>query len=542
MITSASTAPGTSRKNRLPADPIRLQAALWPTRRFYREQVDIVYSVWEDDETWVSAGNKLGKDYVAGFVVPAAFVTRRPCRIVTTSAKDEHLRVLWGEINGWVQSCAMPLDRRRGGPLILRQREIRWWSTRTGRECDTSYVTGMVASPDSIAAMQGHHVAKTGDGVWRTLFVSDESSSVPSDYFRMARTWCNRLLGFGNPWPCDNDFKWAVKGNPATGDPGGDVPRPNGRPGYERRVFNLGAEDSPNVRFARWQLEQGMEPTNAIVVPGVKDWEEYQRDRRRMDRVQQCVSLDGRFYEGGENLLFPPEWLNWAESLDLQVAERVARGLRRKAKGMGVDPAEGGDDAVWTVVDELGVIEQVSYQTPDTNVIPAQTKALLKKHGLDPGQCVFDRGGGGKQHADRLKAEGWFVRSVGFGEAVTPDPEYGKKFPEDRTEERQARYAYVNRRAEMFGRLSDRLNPKGQWGGFALGRELAECRRQLAPLPRLYDGEGRLYLPPKGRKPGKLANDQKTLTELLGCSPDEADSLALAVWAMENPAHVVIVG
>jgi hypothetical protein len=52
----------------------------------------------------------------------------------------------------------------------------------------------------------------------------------------------------------------------------------------------------------------------------------------------------------------------------------------------------------------------------------------------------------------------------------------------------------------------------------------------------MYDEEGRMMLLPKSRKPGGNAT-QKTLTELIGHSPDEADALALAVHAMLHPGE-----
>ena len=63
-----------------------------------------------------------------------------------------------------------------------------------------------------------------------------------------------------------------------------------------------------------------------------------------------------------------------------------------------------------------------------------------------------------------------------------------------------------------------------------------ELREELAVLPTLYDAEGRLYLPPKNRQRSKKtsANSQPTIREMIGRSPDRADSLALAVYARDG--------
>jgi hypothetical protein len=130
--------------------------------------------------------------------------------------------VLWGEIGNFVQTSAYPLEYKNGGILQYNHQELR--KVIDGEIHKLSYCIGMVASSDKIAAMQGHHIANTGDGIPRTLFVCDESSSVPDEYYKMADTWMDRALIFGNAWPCSNFFYRAVKGNPKTTDRGGDLP------------------------------------------------------------------------------------------------------------------------------------------------------------------------------------------------------------------------------------------------------------------------------------------------------------------------------
>jgi hypothetical protein len=42
-------------------DPLKLKNLYWPEVEFYQQQIDVIYSVWEDDETVVPAGNMLGR-------------------------------------------------------------------------------------------------------------------------------------------------------------------------------------------------------------------------------------------------------------------------------------------------------------------------------------------------------------------------------------------------------------------------------------------------------------------------------------------------
>ena len=100
----------------------------------------------------------------------------------------------------------------------------------------------------------------------------------------------------------------------------------------------------------------------------------------------------------------------------------------------------------------------------------------------------------------------------------------------DRVELREDRYVYKNRRAEMYHEASQQC--QGDWmiPGAADGQVYAELVRQLRIMPVLQDEEGRYYLPPKSRRDDK--DTRRTLTEMLGWSPDEADAYALAVHAM----------
>lgn len=512
-------------------DPMAFQKALWPDVTMYDKQWDVVYSVWNDRETVVPAANQVGKDYVASFICLAFFISRNPCRIVTTSAGADHLDVLWGEINRWIDRSAVPLRKSDGGPLIVTHLNID--KVVGDRVCPISYIKGLVATDDNIAKMQGHHATpadwfSANDGIPRTMFVSDESSSVKDDYYKMASTWMRRALLFGNTWDCKNFFYRAVKGD-GDKDFGGDIPRESGV-GFHRRVIKVRAEDSPNVKFGLWEQSQGLVPSNRIVVPGVLPWEEYEYRRKYWDKVRQCVSLDAEFYEGIENLLYPPERLNLAE----EVARKL-HGKVRRAESIGCDPAEGGDSTCWCVADRYGVIKLISMKTPNTAVIVSTTIRLMREYGVPAHKVFFDRGGGGQQHADQLRERGHAVQTVGFGETVQREAHRGLTQFNEKKEGKEERYVYKNRRAEMAGMVMERLDPDRYPTGFGIPSECVELRRQMAPIPKLYDGEGRLYLPPKGKVEGSTV---VCLKDLLGRSPDDFDSLCLAVYGMRAKRHV----
>lgn len=333
--------------------------------------------------------------------------------------------------------------------------------------------------------------------------------------------------------------------------PNEHAPRPTPeRRVCHRRVIVIRAEDSPNVRLGMAQEAAGLRPTDEVRVPGVLGYFEYLKRRKLWDAVRQSVGLDAQFWCGADALLYPPQWLNLAE-------QRWALLPRhRKACGIGVDPAEGGDKTSLAASDRRGLVELLSVRTPDTSQIPGMVIDFMRRHGVPADRVVFDRGGGGKQIADHLRAMKVMVRTVGFGESVrktvedTPRPKAGlykvgagpagltgKRLAGRKArsaEELEQRYVFKNRRAEMYGTIRILTDPSTPGEGFALpppteGEQYQELRRQLSLLPLCYDGEGRMYLPPK-RKRGPNSTE-RTLKDILGCSPDEADAVAMSVYA-----------
>jgi hypothetical protein len=192
-----------------PRDPIRFANLLWPRTVFYDRQEEIIYSTVHNDETVVVAGNKLGKDYVAGFLCLYHFLVFPVVRVVTTSIREDHLDVLWGEILRFVQTSRYPLIDKYGGPLILRHRDVRKYRSPLAerQECPISYLKGLVSKKGE--GMSGHHAP-------HTFGVIDEASGVEDEVLEQMNGWAKRKLIFGNPNPCLTFFKAVVTG--------GDIP------------------------------------------------------------------------------------------------------------------------------------------------------------------------------------------------------------------------------------------------------------------------------------------------------------------------------
>jgi hypothetical protein len=585
----------------LPVDPIDFAAVLWPNITFYDKQREIIYSVVHNDETFVPAGHMLGKDFVAAFVSLWFFLSRVPCRVVTTSADYPQLEaVLWGEIRRFVQTAAFPLEAP-AGPLVVNHLHIR--KVINGTVDGLSYLVGRVSAKGE--GMQGHHIAEVGDRIPRTLWIADEASGVDDAGYKAADTWARRKLVIGNPYPCTNFFRTGVKGGDlyakhgskrtdgsvrdvgegrdasdlrGMGETRGGVSRyeeqPTGRhvsggtgrdgsngsgtaphasagtggngietgdtgtsqlsPRCYRRVIKITGEDSPNVKAGLLYRRYGREPLGEILIPGVLPWDDYLKRLETWDPVRICVGIKAEFWEGADALLYPPQWLNRAEDL-----HRTLVGMPRRGKALGVDPGEGVANTSWTVVDDLGIIEQVSMLTPNTSVIVGHTKALAETWHVPAEEIIFDRGGGGKQIADLLRSQGWNVRTVSFGESPTPEIHRGMTPFGEKKERIELSRTYKTRRAEMYGILRDSLDPSLSPMGFAIPPQYVELRRQLSLIPLLRDGEGCLYLPSKHSKPGSSV---KSLQDIIGRSPDEADSLVLAVYGLRRKVYRPKVG
>lgn len=293
------------------------------------------------------------------------------------------------------------------------------------------------------------------------------------------------------------------------------------------------------MRYALAEIARGLNPSGRMLVPGVLSWHECAKRRATWDKVRQCIGLDAEFYEGAEFLLFPPLWLVGSERRAAELDLTTNRS-KRQPVAIGIDPGEGSARTSMSAVDYHGLVDLVSRPTPDTNVIVREAIDFMHAHCVRPEKLMFDRGGGGKQHADRMRAMGYPVRTVAFGEAVTPDIRRGLRRIDERVEAQEERYVYLNRRAEMYGTLRELIDPARDVPVFALPAEYTVLRRQLSPIPLMFDAEGRLKLPPKNRTSAE--SNITTLTELIGESPDEADSLVVAIYAMYHKPTKVRAG
>lgn len=310
---------------------------------------------------------------------------------------------------------------------------------------------------------------------------------------------------------------------------------------YFRRVIRIRAQDSPNVKEAERLLRENpgipLDELNerSTIIKGVLTWANYCHHRKVWGEQKQAAGLDAVFYEGAEVRLFPDAWLDRAERLAM---ERVRLQQHGSRNCLGMDAAEGGDNSAWAVVNQRGLVELRSRKTADTSDIPGETLAMMREFNVAPEDVGFDRGGGGKQHADALRRKGYNVRTVAFGEPMTLDPKRGMRTFGERVDIKEEKYEYRSRRAEMYHELA--ANSEFAMPAALLNRKRINngpsLRDQLNKFPRLLDDDGRYWLPSKGVQTDEMKKRNiKTLTQIIGCSPDESDALVVADWIRRNP-------
>lgn len=508
-------------------DPVAFAKMCWPWITLYDKQREMLYSFEFNKMTFVRSANMMGKDFVAGILIVKNFVCHPEVRLIGSSVTDQQLGVLRAEVTRFIETSKIPLLKSKGGLLAVNYDGVKKLLPDKSSEDPTSYVKFMTTNKGE--ALAGHHAEFTG-------FIADEASGLQNNVKTFTEGWLKRGFIFGNPHECQNWYREACDQGDILDD-GGEY--------YLQKVIEISAFDSPNVRAGIAREKLG-EPVGDDVIKGVLSYGEYKYRRKMWDPIRQCVGLDAKFYVGKELRLYPPDWVTASQSFNATCPQT------RTGRAIGVDPAEGGDNTAICCVDEHGVLELTSFKTTDTAKISGYVLAMASKWDCPVSMICLDRGGGGKQIADRMRELGYPVSTVAFGEAVNLEIKRVRHQVPLRRENREDKTIYTSRRQEMYAGLSDAIDvswltdfdgkPIAGERLFALpqegrGPQYKELLRQMSLVPKVYDEKGRLAIPPKRKKPGDKDGDNKrvkTLEEIMGCSPDELDSLAIAYWRMTN--------
>lgn len=178
---------------------------------------------------------------------------------------------------------------------------------------------------------------------------------------------------------------------------------------------------------------------------------------------------------------------------DYPVHKRAATGIRR----LGIDCAGSGSDYNWfTVVDDTGILEQVSIQIADTFKMHSIATELIAKWNVRRVNIDVTGGFGNGTYDMLLQSHpGLEVNGINFGE----------KAMDDKT--------YVNTRTEMYFNLVTWIKERGF---YVVDQHIIE---ELQFTTYDINSAGKTFLCPKS-----------TIKQLLGRSPDASDALALSLY------------
>lgn len=329
----------------------------------------------------------------------------------------------------------------------------------------------------------------------------------------------------------------------------GDVEDPAGGHGLLSKVIHISGEDSPNVQVGKYRVAKGIPGPHPNIIPGVLAYDEYVRRKHKWDKIKRRIRLEGKFYTGTETLVYPPDWLDACEKSFRILCNGERYEITGKRPGslgsvlsMGVDCGAGRDLSCWTVIDRQGVVFQYDMPTPDTYQITQLTIKFMEEFGIATNRVCFDAGGGGTQIVDHMRPLGYRgIRSIAFGSAAAPPPATKQRGKDSKVKAKEVAWVYKNKRAEMYGILRQWMDPSINLRPFAIPEELFELRHELAIMPMWFDKEGKMFLPPKDKNPGTRENpNEVTIKKLLGRSPDRADSLVLASYALNTKGRMTV--
>ena len=165
---------------------------------------------------------------------------------------------------------------------------------------------------------------------------------------------------------------------------------------------------------------------------------------------------------------------------------------------MGVDVARYGADATALLVRDASTVVAVERRSGlSTMETAGRVLALARDHDVGPRNIAIDDTGLGAGVSDRLIEQGFAVQPVNAAS-------------------RPQSPLFANRRAEVFWRLREALNPDSQ-ALFSIPQDHEDLIHELSEITYGFDSRGRIRIEAKD-----------AIRSRLGTSPDIADACALS--------------
>lgn len=472
MVTAAQAELAARRLKQLRegGEPLPVIRSQWPETVLDDFQQDIIRSFFTPSvtEIFIKGCAKAGKGCAVAIAINLWFLAHPQSKIILTSQRFQHaMEVIFAEVAAWRQRMQFP------GPGELRRAGI--------THHEQHYVT--IANPDTGEGFSGQHGP-------HSLFVFDEATSVPDEFYDLAKTQAKLIVALANPRTLSGWFRRAFP-----------LDSPNKTqtietPFGKRRCITISGRDCRNVC-------EGHE-----VIPNQLAHERFEALMSHPDPRWRSIFALGEFpEEDPECQVILASWLDRHEAA-------WHPGITVEAFGLDVAASEHGDHTVLTAGGRDGVKEIHKRQKADTMETIGWFLSLARdRYGIDlPQQSVpvtVDMDGLGKGVGDRLQEQGvWIIEFRGNATSSV----------DSRT--------YANLRAEAYGELGRRLNPVGPWSDkpWAIPPD-PQLREELVAPEKTYASDGLCFrLTPK-RKYAGMSFRGETLQEKLGRSPDTADAV-----------------
>lgn len=459
-----------AREQLLAGNPLPIVQLHWPGAMLDDFQVDIIASAFNPaiQELFIKGCTGAGKGCAVAIAVNLWFLIREGARIIVTAPNYDHARtVMFGEISAWRKQMRYP----GAGRLLA-----------TGMAAEGKSLE--LANPETSEGFSGRHGPNT-------LFVFDEATATSDEFYDLAKTQSRLIIALANPRALSGWFRRAFPRH----DPNRTqtIECPLG----QRRCITISGQDCRNVKEGR------------TVIPNQLTRERFQAIMAHEDPQHGLVFGLAEFpTEDPERQVILPSWLE-------RHTGASGENLPVSAFGLDVAASRFGDLTVLAAGGSTGVRALHIQKLSDTmETVGWVLNVATKVYGIDLCRgrigITVDATGIGKGVADRLKERGARV-----------DPFVGAASPDNGD-------LYQNRRAEAYGELARRLDPRGAWSD-QTWRLPADplLLEELVAVEKIFGSEGlKFRLIPKERT-GNESYRGDTIKEKLGRSPDRADAVVL---------------
>jgi hypothetical protein len=444
-------------------DPVRFIERWLGIDTLWRRQVEIIEALRDHRKVAVASCHEFGKTYIAAAAAIWFFVCHWPSLVVTTAPGGRQTEsLLWAHIRSMKARARFELPGQVGATS---------WKLASDPR---SFMIGFSTSTD-----RAHeHASKfTGFHSENLLLVFDEAGGIAKPIWDAA----HGLMTSGH-------VRWLAIGNPA--DPAGEFARAFHSGDWH--AIHVDAYETPNISAGENVLPY---------FPSI-EWLEEMRKKCGPDYER---NAEFQFKVRG---IFPTAGVDTLISVgDFQIAStRRAEAEPDTPATMGVDVARFGDDrTVLCVVRGPKIVHVEAYGRQDTVFTAGRVTEVAERFAIyrgDAWRIAVDDTGVGGGVVDMLRARGWAIRAVNFGEKA------------ERHEDTCA-----NRRTELWVGIRDWIRDDAALADLDDATRL-ELKRDLTTVKYKFLPDGRRALEPKA-----------DLKKRIGRSPDYADALGLALVA-----------